>query len=151
MVLFILEVLMKMVLLCQWDVTMNWLISSGAKTSDEINKDSKSWGNYKGTSVKADDGKTEIKANGTPAMLSTGKTTFTMANNIYDLAGNVWERTQEASNTDVRALRGGSYNNLGSVSPASDRGSNNPVSSGYGSVRFSSHFNNTVESINLSV
>ena len=136
---------------CQWDVTMNWLISSGAKTSDEINKDSKSWGNYKGTSVKADDGKTEIKANGTPAMLSTGKTTFTMANNIYDLAGNVWERTQEAGNASDRAGRGGVCGNNGSDSPASDRGSNNPVSSGYGSVRFSSHFNNTVESINLSV
>ena len=31
---------------CQWDVTMNWLISSGAKTSDEVNKNSSTWGNY---------------------------------------------------------------------------------------------------------
>ncbi len=31
---------------CQWDVTMNWLISSGAKTRDEVNGDSSSWGNY---------------------------------------------------------------------------------------------------------
>ena len=84
---------------CQWDVTMNWLISSGAKTSDEVNKDSSSWGNYKETSVKADDGTTEIKANKTSSVLNTGITTFTRANNIYDLAGNCWEWTQEAGNT----------------------------------------------------
>ena len=106
---------------CQWDVTMNWLISSGAKTSDEVNKDSRSWGNYNNTSVKADDGTTEIKASGTSAKLNTGKTTFTMANNIYDLAGNVYEWTQEASDTYVRASRGGDYYNNGSGSPASDR------------------------------
>ena len=94
---------------CQWDVTMNWLISSGAKTSDEVNKVSSSWGNYYSTSVKADDGKTEIKANGTPAKLNTGTTTFTMANNIYDLAGNCFEWTQEACNTYGRAGRGGYY------------------------------------------
>ena len=129
---------------CQWDVTMNWLISSGAKTSDEINKDSKSWGNYKGTSVKADDGKTEIKANGTPAMLSTGKTTFTMANNIYDLAGNLYEWTQEAIHTFGRASRGGYYGNDGSDSPASVRIDNNPAFSISDDKRFSSNFNNKV-------
>ncbi|CCZ17757.1 unknown [Clostridium sp. CAG:780] len=55
----------RMIWGCQWDTTMNWLISSGAKTSDEVNKDSSSWGNYKGTSVKADDGTTKIKESGT--------------------------------------------------------------------------------------
>ena len=89
----------RMIWGCQWDVTMNWLISSGAKTSDEVNKDSSSWGNYYSTSVKADDGTTEIKANKTSSVLNTGITTFTRANNIYDLAGNCWEWTQEAGNT----------------------------------------------------
>ena len=88
---------------------MNWLISSGAKTSNEVNTDSSSWENYKGTSVKADDGTTKIKEYGTNAKLNTGKTTFTMANNIYDLAGNVSEWTQEACNTYGRAGRGGYY------------------------------------------
>ena len=129
---------------CQWDVTMNWLISSGAKTSNEVNKDSSSWGIYHGTSVKADDGKTELKASGTMEKLNTGKTTFTMANNIYDLAGNVWEWTQEANNAYGRAGRGGSYNNNGSGGPASVRNNYCPVISGNDYIRFSSYFNNKI-------
>ena len=93
---------------CQWDVTMNWLISSGAKTSDEVNNDSSSWGNYKDTSVKADDGTKEIKESGTTLLLNTGVTTFTMANNIYDLAGNCGEWTQEGYGFEFRAIRSGS-------------------------------------------
>ena len=143
----------RMIWGCQWDVTMNWLISSGAKTNDEVNKDSSSWGNYYNTSVKADDGTKEIKASKTPSVLNTGVTTFTMANNIYDLAGNCWELTQEASYTNLRANRGGCYNNVGSGNPASNFGSDYPGSDGGGFLRFSSHFNNKVilESINLSV
>ena len=129
---------------CQWDVTMNWLISSGAKTSNEVNKDSSSWGNCNNTSVKANDGTTVLKANGTPAKLSTGKTTFTMANNIYDLAGNCYEWTQEATSTGSRASRGGYYGNDGSIHPASYRSGGTPGYSHYDYVRFSSHFNNKV-------
>jgi len=128
---------------CQWDTTMNWLISSGAKTSDEVNKDSRSWGNYNNTSVKEDDGTTEIKASGTSAKLNTGKTTFTMANNIYDLAGNYREWTQEACRTFLRADRGGNYDSDGSTDAASYEGINEPFYTG-GSLRFSSHFNNKV-------
>ncbi len=130
---------------CQWDVTMNWLISSGAKTSDEVNKDSSSWGNYNNTLVKADDGTTKIKENGTNTKLNTGKTTFTMANNIYDLAGNVSEWTQEASDTDYRAVRSGSFYSRSSFIPASSRfDSYGPDYSDGDSDRFSSHFNNKV-------
>ena len=129
---------------CQLDVTMNWLISSGAKTSDEVNKDSSSWGNYYSTSVKADDGTTEIKASGDIQVLNTGKTTFTMANNIYDLAGNCFEWTQEAYYTGFRVNRGGGYGSTGSSFPASDRGGSHPGGSGSGYGRFSSHFNNKV-------
>ena len=128
---------------CQWDVTMNWLISSGAKTSNEVNKDSRSWGNYKGTSVKADDGTTDIKASKKSEKLNTGKTTFTMANNIYDLAGNVYEWTQGAGGTNVRAVRSGGYGGDGYNDPASYRTSNSSDSN-YDFIRFSSHFNNKI-------
>ena len=134
----------RMIWGCQWDVTMNWLISSGAKTSDEVNKDSSSWGNYEGTSVKADDGTTVIKASETGAKLNTGKTTFTMANNIYDLAGNCYEWTQEADSTYRRDVRGGYYNINGPSYPASSHNNFFPDYSGYDDGRFSSHFNNKV-------
>ena len=129
---------------CQWDVTMNWLISSGAKTRDEVNGDSSSWGNYYSVSVKADDGITELKESNEDKLLNTGETTFTMANNIYDLAGNCSEWTQEAIGTGGRANRGGFYDGGGSNYPASDRGDFNPDGSVYGYLRFSSHFNNKV-------
>lgn len=105
----------------QWDVTMNWLISSGAKTSIEVNKDSSSWGNYYNTLVKADDGITELKQSGERQVLNTGKTTFTMANNIYDLAGNCSEWTQEAYSNNKRICRGGYFYWGGSNFPASER------------------------------
>ena len=129
---------------CQWDTTMNWLISSGAKTSDEVNKDSSSWGNYNNTSVKADDGKTELKASGKAKKLNTGKTTFTMANNIYDLAGNCIEFTQEADGAEWRDYRGGNFRHVGYGGPASGRTGEPPHGSGYVDLRFSSHFNNKV-------
>ena len=130
---------------CQWDVTMNWLISSGAKTSDEVNKDSSTWGNY--NNYNAANNYTEGTAGyeknaGSPQ--NTGSSENWKANNIYDLAGNVWEWTQEAGGTSRRAGRGGCYNLHGSGYPASNRANNSPVSSDFDNIRFSSHFNNKV-------
>ena len=129
----------RMIWGCQWDVTCNFIANKGDKKSIT---DSSSWGNYNGTSVKADDGTTEIKASEETQVLNTGKTTFTMANNIYDLAGNVWEWTQEANDTHFRAVMGGFYRSVGSSIPASYRGTCSPNDYGYGDKRFSSHFNN---------
>ena len=93
---------------CQWDETISWLISSGAKTDAQVNTDSSSWGNYNTSSV-----------------IATGSNNTYKANNIYDLAGNCFEWTQEAFSTDVRASRGGSFTDSGSGDPASIRSFNN--------------------------
>ena len=131
---------------CQWDVTMNWLISSGAKTSDGVNKNSSTWGNYKDSTENAkvtvteEDGTTTNKYG---RKQNTGYSEYWKANNIYDLAGNCFEWTQEAGNTGFRAYRGGQYNDYGSLGPASYR-YGFPVFNGYDNLRFSSHFNNKV-------
>ena len=130
---------------CQWDVTMNWLISSGAKTSDEVNKDSSTWGNYNNynTANNYTEGTAGYEKNA-GSLQNTGSSENWKANNIYDLAGNVWEWTQEAGGTSRRAGRGGCYNLHGSDYPASNRANNSPVSSDFDNIRFSSHFNNKV-------
>ena len=137
----------RMIWGCQWDVTMNWLISSGAKTSDEVNKDSSTWGNYRNynTANNYTEGTAGYEKNA-GSKQNTGSSENWKANNIYDLAGNVEEWTQEAYDTLYRANRGGTYNNVGSNIPASVRynGGYSPDNSAYGYGRFSSHFNNKV-------
>ena len=130
---------------CQWDVTMNWLISSGAKTSDEVNKDSSTWGNYSNynTANNYTEGTAGYEKNA-GSLQNTGSSENWKANNIYDLAGNCYEWTQEASNTNHRAVRGGYYSYNGSDSPASRRINGIPAYSDHALKRFSSHFNNKV-------
>ena len=99
----------------QWDETMKWLIDTGAKTYAEIGSDSTSWGNYvynsftyytntsKSTATKASESQTRI-----PSGAYEGANT----NNVFDLAGNVWDWTLESDSSETDALRyfcGGSY------------------------------------------
>jgi len=113
---------------CQWDVKMNWLISSGAKTSDEVNKDSSTWGNYSNynTANNYTEGTTGYEKNA-GSLQNTGSSENWKANNIYDLAGNVWEWTQEAYYAGSRAVRGGDFYNNGYNYPASSRNGSGPA------------------------
>ena len=82
----------------QWDEIMSWLVSSGGKTSSEVNTDSSSWGNYKNS--------TGAAATNSGSKQTSGKNEAWKANNIYDLAGNCREWTQEALSTLDRISRG---------------------------------------------
>ena len=86
---------------CNFDTTLQWLVDSGCKSQDDIDYDSTSWGNY------SDD---------TFSNRATGKYTGmweeTNANNIYDLAGNNWEWTQERYYGNY-VMRSGGYNLMG--------------------------------------
>ena len=95
----------------QWDKVMNWLIDTGAKTEEQVNTNSSSWGNYNSSEK------------------TSGYNDYWSANNIYDLAGNYYEWTQEANHTYVRIIRGGNYKTLGSDRPASSRVDNNKPNS----------------------
>ena len=90
-----------------WDTTLQWLIDSGCKTEAEIRSDSTGWGNY------SDDSFSE-KARGN----YTGMWEEAKANNIYDLAGDNWEWTQERCGSNY-VMRGGGYNLMGGSCPGS--------------------------------
>ena len=98
----------------EWDTTLNWIISTGTKTYAEINSDSSSWGNYKPSALSSG------------SIQNTGFSDEWCTNNIYDIAGNVGEISQEfygnSSNSITNySFRGGSYSDLGSNDPAGDR------------------------------
>ena len=97
----------------QWDATMDWLKATKFQTdTSKVDEDSSSWGNYSSGSK-----------------IDTGSNTTYEANGIFDLAGNCFEWTQEASSPDDRIKYGGAYNFSGSPYPASDRSNNSPYNS----------------------
>ena len=75
----------------QWDEILLWLIKSGEKTEEEI-YNAYDWGNF------------------SYGKQSSGYSETWKANNIYDFAGNVFERTMDASEGAIGTLRGGCYN-----------------------------------------
>ena len=97
----------------QWDETMRWLISTGSKTDRDVNSNSNSWGNYINS--------TGTAATGSGTRRTTGYNEAWKANNIYDLAGNYNEWTQEAYYTFSRICRGGDDTVSGYTVPASSR------------------------------
>ena len=130
----------RMIWGCQWDATCDFISKKGEKKKIT---DSRTWGNYANynTSNNYTEGTTGyVKDAGTK--LDTGTSEYWKANNIYDIAGNCLEWTQEASSTNGRANRGGNYYNNGSNYPASYRSNSNPTFRDNDRKRFSSHFNN---------
>ena len=118
----------RMIWGCQWDATCDFIATKGKQKSI---KDSSTWGNY-GDNTETGKGTKQI----------TGYSEAWKANNIYDIAGNCWEWTQEALDDSSRAIRGGYYGYKGYSYPASNRFFI-PTSDTYvGGYRFSSNFNN---------
>ena len=111
-----------------WDRTMKWIEDAG----DNVQTDSKAWGNYKNapvtgiTEYSTNDGATwttvgvTIKETSTSWLLETGHTDYTKRKNIYDLAGNLYEWTNEVYSTK-RVIRGGLYADRGSEFPVACR------------------------------
>ncbi len=90
-----------------WDRTLGWIYETGNKTIEEIVVDSKSWGNYKDDTF-----------SGTEDLIKTGQFPNTKANNIYDLAGNVDEWTNDFFEDGLPFHRGGDCFRNGSNVPA---------------------------------
>ncbi len=90
----------------QWDEVMSWLKTTEfASDPSKVDSDSSSWENYYNSTGGAETGSGEKR--------SAGYNEAWQANNIYDLAGNYTEWTQETYDTNYRVYRGGSYNASG--------------------------------------
>ena len=126
----------KMIWGIQWDLACDFISKKGEQKSIT---NSIAWGNYSDSTDPANKGNYEKSKK-----KDTGSNEEWKANNIYDIAGNCYEWTQEAVSTFRRAFRGGFYNISGSVIPASYCGWSGPISSSSDNLRFSSHFNNKV-------
>lgn len=122
-----------------WDETLDWIVSSGATNSEGttltyqlVGSNSTTFGNYYNATFNyiAKDAEmptaTETKAISTSTRIPAGSAEYTKTNNIYDMAGNVWEWTTEAYSTGDRVCRGGYYNNNGNGSPMANRCGSNP-------------------------
>ena len=109
-----------------WDETLDWIVSSGATNSEGttltyqlVGSNSTTFGNYYNATFNyiAKDAEmptaTETKAISTSTRIPAGSAEYTKTNNIYDMAGNVWEWTTEAYSTYNRVYRGGGYYNYG--------------------------------------
>lgn len=121
-----------------WDESLEWLVKSGATISDgttltyRLMNGSTTWGNYYNSTFNyiAANAETplmtETKAQSTGTRIPAGSAEYTKANNVYDMAGNMWEWTTEANSTYYRVYRGGYYKVYGYSYPASSRYSVHP-------------------------
>ena len=116
----------------QWDETLKWLIDTGEKTYAEIGSDSTSWGNYYNNSFTYytnTSKSTATKASSKSVRIPSGAYEGANANNVFDLAGNVYDWTCEFYNSyNNRSMRGGFCSTEGTILPA---GKSHPNSADY--------------------
>ena len=119
-----------------YDETLKWLIDTKSKKYSDMLPDTSAtscdnagrWGNYKNVSFQYYDSNRNLnqtKPQNVYRTLPTGATDRNMGNNIYDLAGNVFDRTMEVYNSN-RGARGGYC-----WDDCSDPNANTPSKRGY--------------------
>ena len=141
----------------QWDLVLKYTETKGAATNVNLTTDSTKIGNYYNSELKLNRGKfaqygelsnwfdynsekkkelvtgskKKVQDSYSNAMLlTTGATEDTTLQNIYDIAGNVWEWTLEMSDTIGPCVaRGGCYRDSGLSKTIKERGADNTINS----------------------
>ena len=127
----------------QWDRTLAWFIETNAMTLNEVSGASSAYGNFSDHDIlsynelnmeaqySSDNGKnynnvTENYTKGSATtdeshLLTTGALKAARINNIYDMAGNLYEWTMEGKSYEYHIYSGGSYYHDGVSGPISLR------------------------------
>ena len=122
----------------QWDQTLKWLIDTNNKTYKQVGSDSTSWGNYNNNSFTYytnTSKSTATKSSGSSKRIPSGAYEGANANNVFDLAGNVWDWTLESNGSGTgsyRYVRGGDYSIGGDDYPAAYRNGYSSPNGSYG-------------------
>lgn len=139
----------------QWDVMLNKIVEKTELTSSDLTSSSK-WGNYRNTQInykgrlakayvsssswylpafgEETEGTTRVYSSDDTYgdLLTTGASNVTEQYHIFDVAGNLWEWTEEdshyATSGQYRVIRGGACNNAYATIPACYRSGTNTVS-----------------------
>ena len=90
---------------CQWDATLRWMQTSTNSEVANFPTNSEGKGNYSGK------------------LILTGSNSSYAVNNIYDMAGNVFDWTLDVGGVNIHVFHGGYYGYLASSYPASIRDS----------------------------
>ena len=105
------NVITSMIWGCQWDATLRWMQTSTMDKVKNFPTNSASYGNYNDNTLEykeSEEGetKTQITAK---TKIPTGGSETTNINNIYDMAGNVWDYNITTAGVRNRLCMGGSY------------------------------------------
>lgn len=92
-----------------FDLVLDWIIKSRAKTWEEVAKNSSSWGNY------------DDSPNSPWKLMPTGSNEKWSVLNIYDIAGNIdeWTNVDDCEDPDnpEQGRRGGTFESDGNITP----------------------------------
>ena len=98
-----------------WDYTLKWLQETETRSYKDIVTDSGTWGNYNNNTKTTQSGGTSPARTGAIETITYKEETYsdspTASNNIFDIAGNVWEWTRSRNDTYYRRSHGGNFNN----------------------------------------
>ena len=113
------NVITSMIWGCQWDATLRWMQTSTDEKVKKFPTNSASYGNYDSNTLEykeSEEGETKTQTTA-KTKIPTGGSETTNINNIYDMAGNVWDWTMSTYSGSYRLLRGGGYIYPGNAYP----------------------------------